>query len=139
MPEIDPTDHEIADLGPKIKDVEDVQELEEMLALEKGDEDRAPVKQLIESRIEKLSDEDEEIDPSEVDLTEQTVADIANLVRDVDDGDVLRDMLEREKEGKDRKSAKEQIESRIESVEGSEDEDGESEELEYVPPEEKHP
>ncbi len=138
MPEIDPTDHEIADLGPKIKDIEDVQELEEMLALEKGGEDRTPVKTLIEDRIEKLSGEDEEVDPSEVDLAEQTVADIANLVRDVDDADLLREMLEREEEGKDRSSAKKQIESRIESVEGSEDE-GESEELEYVPPEEKYP
>ncbi|MFD1588784.1 electron transfer flavoprotein subunit alpha/FixB family protein [Halorientalis brevis] len=138
MPAIDPTDHEIADLGPKIKDVDDVEELEEMLALEEEGEDRAPVKQLIESRIEKLSGEDEAVDPSEVDLSEQTVADIANLVRDVDDADVLRDMLEREEAGKDRSSAKEQIESRIESVEGSEDE-GEGEELEYVPPEEKHP
>ncbi|WP_136715190.1 electron transfer flavoprotein subunit alpha/FixB family protein [Halorientalis salina] len=137
MPDIDPTDHEIADLGPKIKDVEDVQELEEMLALEKGGEDRVPVKTLIEDRIEKLSGEEETVDPSEVDLADQTVADIANLVREVDDGDVLRDMLEREKDGKDRKSAKEQIESRIDSVEGS-DED-ESEDLEYVPPEEKHP
>jgi hypothetical protein len=47
-------------------------------------------------------------------------------------------MLEREKQGEDRKTAKSQIESRIESVEGSEEEDGE-EKLEYVPPEEKHP
>jgi len=57
-------------------------------------------------------------------------------VREVDDVDVLEDLLERESAGEDRKTAKGQIEDRIESVEGTGD-DGE--ELEYVPPEEKHP
>ncbi|WP_123537338.1 electron transfer flavoprotein subunit alpha/FixB family protein [Halosimplex salinum] len=137
MPEIDPTDHEIAELGPKIKDVDDADELREMLELEESGEDRAPVKTLIESRIEKLEEEDEEVDPSSADLDDMTVADIANLVRDVDDVTVLEDMLEREQAGQDRKTAKGQIEDRIESIEGSEDEAGE--ELEYVPPEEKHP
>jgi electron transfer flavoprotein alpha subunit len=137
MPEIDPTDHEIADLGPKIKDIDDEQELEEMLAMEKGGPDRAPVVTLLEDRLEKLTDdEDGEVDPSEVDLTEQTIADIANMVRDVDDVDVLEDMLEREQSGKDRKGAKEQIENRIQSIEGSDDE---PDEVEYVPPEEKYP
>jgi len=136
MPEIDPTDHDIAELGPKIKDVDDADELREMLELEADGEDRAPVKTLVEDRIEKVEGEDEEVDPETVDLSELTVADIANLVRDVDDVSVLEDLLEREESGQDRKTAKEQIESRIESVEGTED-DGE--ELEYVPPEEKHP
>ena len=138
MPEIDPTDHEIADLGPKIKDIDDEQELEEMLAMEKGGEGRAPVVTLIEDRLEKVAGDDEdEQDPGEVDLTELTIADIANMVRDVEEVDALEDLLEREKEGKDRKGAKEQIESRIQSIEGS---DGEEEtEVEYVPPEEKHP
>ena len=137
MPEIDPTDHEIAELGPKIKDVDDADELHEMLELEAAGEDRVPVETLIESRIEKLEAEgDGEVDPETADLSELTVADIANMVRDVDDGDVLRDVLEREREGKERKSAISQIESRIESVEGSGD-DGE--EVEYVPPEEKYP
>ena len=136
MPEIDPTDHDIAELGPKIKDVDDADELREMLDLEEGGEDRPPVKTLIEDRLETVEGEDEEVDPETVDLSELTVADIANLVRDVDDASVLEDLLEREKSGEDRKTAKGQIESRIESVEGSDD-DGE--ELEYVPPEEKHP
>ena len=137
MPEIDPTDHEIADLGPKIKDIDDEQELEEMLAMEKGGEGRAPVVTLIEDRLEKVAGDDEdEQDPSEVDLTEVTIADIANMVRDVEAVDVLEGLLEREKEGKDRKGAKEQIESRIQSLEGSDDE---PEEVEYVPPEEKYP
>ena len=137
MPEIDPTEHEIAELGPKIKDIEDPDEIEAMLALEDAGEDRVPVKTLLEDRLEKLTAEDEEIDPGEVDLSELTVADVANLVRDIDDADVLRDMLEREQGGKDRKTAKSQIESRIESVEGSDEVEGE--EVEFVPPEEKHP
>ena len=136
MPEIDPTDHDIAELGPKIKDVDDADELREMLDLEEAGEDRPPVKTLIEDRLETVEGEDEEINPETVDLSELTVADIANLVRDVDDASVLEDLLEREKSGEDRKTAKGQIESRVESVEGSDD-DGE--ELEYVPPEEKHP
>ena len=137
MPEIDPTEHEIAELGPKLKEIDDEQELEEMLAMEKGGEGRAPVVTLIEDRLEKVAGDDEEAaDPSEADLSELTIADIANMVRDVDDVDVLDDMLAREKEGKDRKGAKSQIESRIESIEGSDDEAGE---VEYVPPEEKYP
>jgi len=138
MPEIDPTEHEIAELGPQIKDVDDPDEIEAMLELEEAGEDRVPVKTLLEDRLEKLTAEDEETDPSEVDLTELTVADVANLVRQVDDADVLREMLEREQAGQDRKTAKGQIEDRIEAVEGSGD-DGEETEVEYVPPEEKHP
>ena len=138
MPDIDPTDHDIAELGPKIKDIDDEQELEEMLALEKGGEGRAPVVTLIEDRLEKVAGDDEEaVDPADADLTEMTIADIANMVRDVEDVGVLEDMLEREEAGKDRKGAKSQIESRIESVEGTDEED--QEEVEYVPPEEKYP
>ncbi|MFB6075129.1 MAG: electron transfer flavoprotein subunit alpha/FixB family protein [Haloarculaceae archaeon] len=137
MVEIDPTEFEIADLGPKIKDVDDPDELREMLELEEGGEDRVPVKTLIEDRLEKLEGEDEELDPETVDLAEMTIAEIANMVREIDDRSVLDDLLEREQEGQDRKGAKSQIESRIESVTGG-DEDEETE-VEYVPPEEKHP
>ncbi|AUG46752.1 electron transfer flavoprotein subunit alpha [Haloarcula taiwanensis] len=138
MVEIDPTEYEIADLGPKIKDVDDADELRAMLELEEGGEDRVPVKTLIEDRIEKVEDEgDGEIDPETVDLGTLTVADVANMVRDIDDAAVLRDLLEREQAGEDRKTAKSQIESRIESVEGTDEE--ETEEAEYVPPEEKYP
>ncbi|WP_424003927.1 electron transfer flavoprotein subunit alpha/FixB family protein [Haloarcula salina] len=137
MVEYDPTEYEIADLGPKIKDVDDADELREMLELEEGGEDRVPVKTLIEDRIEKVEDEgDGELDPETVDLAALTVADVANMVRDIDDAEVLRDLLEREEAGEDRKTAKSQIESRIESVEGSDEEAGE---VEYVPPEEKYP
>jgi len=137
MVELDPTEHDVSELGPEVNRIEDVDELNEMLDLEEEGEDRAPVKTLIESRIETLEEENEETDPEEVDLTELTIADIANMVRDVDDPDVLRDLLEREKEGKERKGAITQIENRIESIEGTDEEDGE--ELEYVPPEEKYP
>jgi electron transfer flavoprotein alpha subunit len=136
MPEIDPTDHDIAELGPKIKDVDDEQELEEMLAMERGGEGRAPVITLIEDRLEKVGGEEDEPDPSEADLTEMTIADVANMIRDVEDVEVLRDMLEREEAGKDRKGAKSQLEKRIGNLE---DDDGEATEVEYVPPEEKYP
>jgi electron transfer flavoprotein alpha subunit len=138
MPEIDPTDHDIAELGPKITEVDDEQELEEMLAMEKGGEGRAPVVTLIEDRLEKVGGEEEDgTDPASADLTELTIADIANMIRDVEDADVLEDMLEREKDGKNRKGAKSQIENRIQSIEGDDDE--EETEVEYVPPEEEHP
>jgi electron transfer flavoprotein alpha subunit len=138
MVEYDPTEYEIADLGPKIKDVDDADELRAMLELEEGGEDRVPVKTLIEDRIEKVEDEgDGEIDPETVDLAELTVADVANMVRDIDDAEVLRDLLERERAGEDRKTAKSQIESRIESVEGTDEEA--AGDAEYVPPEEKYP
>ncbi|MDS0222261.1 electron transfer flavoprotein subunit alpha/FixB family protein [Haloarcula sp. S1AR25-5A] len=141
MPEIDPTDHEIAELGPKIKDIDDADELRAMLDLEESDENRVPVKTLIEDRIDKVESEDDgEIDPETVDLSDLTVADVANMVREVDDADVLRDLLEREKAGEDRKTAKSQIESRIESVEGTKEAEGEeATAVEYVPPEEKYP
>jgi len=137
MPEIDPTEHEIADLSPKINQIEDVEELEAILELEEEGEDRAAVKTVIESRIETLEEEEEEIDPETVDLTELTIADIANMVRDIDDVDILEDLLDREEMGDDRKGAKKQIENRIDSLEG--DGDGEATEVEYVPPEEKYP
>jgi len=136
MPEIDPTEHEIAELGPKLTDVDDAQELEEMLAMEKGGEGRAPVVTLIEDRLEKVGGEDEVVDPSEADPTEMTIADVANMIRDVDDVEVLRDILERETEGKDRKGAKSQVEKRINNLE---EDDSEEIDVEYVPPEEKHP
>ena len=136
MVEIDPNEYEIAELGPKITEIDDEQELEEMLAMEKGGEGRAPVITLIEDRLEKVGGEDEEVDPAEADLTEMTIADIANMIRGVEDIDVLRDILERETEGKDRKGARSQLEKKISNLE-ADDED--RDEVEYVPPEEKHP
>lgn len=136
MVELDPIDHEIAELGPQITDVDDADELREMLELEENDENRMPVKQLIQSRLEAL-EEDDETDPSDVDLTEVTIADIANMIRDSDDVDLLEKLLAEEKDGKERKGAISQIESRIESVAGTDE--SESQAVEYVPPEEKYP
>ena len=135
MPEIDPTEHDITDLGPEIADVDDEQELEEMLALEKGGEGREGVLTLIEDRLETVGGDEETVDPETVDLTDLTVADVANMVREVEDLDVLRDVLERETAGNDRKGAKSQIENRIDSLEST----GGETEVEYVPPAEKHP
>jgi len=139
MPEIDPSEHETAELTPKINDLDDVEELEAILEAEETGEDRVAVKKVIENRIEQLEAEDEDVDPSEVDLSEKTVADIANLVRDVDDVEELEALLEQEKEGEDRKTAKEQIENRIESVQGSEESGDAEQEVDLRPPEEKYP
>jgi len=134
--EIDPTEHEIADLGPEVNAIEDVEELEEMLALEEDGEDRTPVKTLIESRIETLEAEDEEPESAaDIDLTEQTAADVGNLVRDIEEVEDLEALLEQEEAGKDRDSVKRLINQRIDSVQGSE----EAEAAEILPPEEAHP
>jgi len=137
MPELDPREHEIAELGPKLRDVDDPDELRAMLDLEREGDARPPVETLIEDRIEKVSgDEGGELDPETVDLADRSAADIANMVREIDDADVLRDILERERDGADRSSAITQIENRIDSVEGSEER---AEPVETVPPEEKYP
>ncbi|MEF8775268.1 MAG: electron transfer flavoprotein subunit alpha/FixB family protein [Haloarculaceae archaeon] len=137
MVDIDPTDLDIAELGPKIKDVDDLAELEQILAKEKEGEHRDAVETLVEDRIEKVRAEGGGIDPDHVDLTDLTIAELANMVRDIEDLSALEDMLEREAEGKDRKGAKRQLENRIESLQ--EDIEGEGEAVEYVPPEEKYP
>jgi electron transfer flavoprotein alpha subunit len=137
MAAFDPNDHEISELGPKIKDVEDLGDLEDVLEREKEGKNREAVKTLVQSRIDKVKDEDEDaIDYASLDPGEHTVAEMANLVRNVDDVDVLEGMMEREEAGDDRKTAKDRIQSRIDQLQSSED-DGE--EAEYVPPEEKYP
>ncbi|MFB6227901.1 MAG: FAD-binding protein [Halobacteriales archaeon] len=132
---LDPGEHEIADLGPTIQDIEDLDGLQAILAAEKAGEDRVPVKQLVESRIEKFEDDGEE--DTGIDLAEASPADVANAVRDIDDIDELKDLLEREREGEDRNSVVTQIENRLESVRGSDEEDGDG--IDHRPPEEKHP
>jgi len=77
MPEIDPREHEIAALGPKLKDIEDPAELREMLALEREGDARPPVETLIEDRIEKVEAADKgPPDPATVDLTEHAAFDV---------------------------------------------------------------
>ncbi len=137
MPEIDPTDHDIAELGPKVPAIEDAQELEEMLAMEKGGPDRPPVKTLLEDRLETVRGDDEEdgVDPETVDPAELSIADVANLVRDVEEVEVLEDLRERETDGENRDTVIERIESRIDSLQGSD----ETAEVVFESPEEKYP
>jgi len=136
MPEIDPSDHDIAELGPKLREIEDVEELEAILDAEREGEDRSNVVTLIEDRIEKLSGDDEDEEAGELDPTELSVAELGNAIRDVEDAAELEAVLEAEEAGEDRSSAKSLIEKRIDSVRGSgEDEDDEA----ALPPEEKHP
>ncbi|WP_256392647.1 electron transfer flavoprotein subunit alpha/FixB family protein [Natronoarchaeum rubrum] len=136
MPEIDPSDHDIAELGPKLTEIEDVEELEAILDAEREGEDRSNVVTLIEDRIEKLEDEGDDADAGELDPTELSTAELGNAIRDIEDAAELEAVLEAEEAGEDRSSAKSLIEKRIDSVRGSgEDEDDEA----ALPPEEKHP
>jgi electron transfer flavoprotein alpha subunit len=135
MVELDPRDHDIAELGPKVRGIEDLDELEEMLEIEEGGPNREDVKTLLVSRIEKLEAEDEEEDAGDVDPSEHSVADLGNLIRKIDDVDELEVLLEEEKKGQDRKTAKRLIEQQLDSVRGSE----EAEERERLSPEEKYP
>lgn len=56
-----------------------------------------------------------------IDPTERTVDELRKDVQDVDDPDELRDILDAEENGDDRKSAKEAIERRIEECEESDE------------------
>ena len=135
MPEIDPNEHDIGELGPMIKDVEDPEELEAILEAEEEGEDRDNVKTLIQSRIEKLREEDE-ADEGEIDPSDMSLADLGNAIQDIDDVERLERVLDAETKGQDRDSAKNLIEKRIDSVSESEEEEGRQPE---VPPEEKYP
>ena len=132
---LDPTEYDIAELGPKIKDVDDLDELREILEKEKDGENRAGAVTLIESRIEKFEAEAEETDVTDLDLASMSTADIGNALLDVDDPEKLRSLLEQEEAGENRDSVKNLVGNRIDSVEES----GEEGESEVLPPEEKHP
>jgi len=135
-PPLDPGEYEIAELGPEIQAIENLDGLRAILAAEEAGEDRMPVKQLIESRIEKFEDDGD--DEGGLDLSEASPADVANAVRDIDDVDELEALLDEETGGRNRDSVVTQIENRLDSVQGS-DEEEEGGEVEYVPPEEKYP
>jgi electron transfer flavoprotein alpha subunit len=132
---LDPGEFEIAELGPAIQDVEELDGLEAILAAEKAGQDRVPVTQLVESRIEKF--EDDSGDDGGLDLAEATPADVANAVRDIDEVDELEDLLERERDAGNRDSVVTRIENRLESVQGSDEDDGDG--IDHRPPEEKYP
>ena len=134
---LDPSEYTMAELGPKIKDIEDVDELKAILEAEKDGEDRVGAKKLIESRIEKFEGDDEP-DDGEIDLEEMSPAELGNALRTIEDVNELESLLEREEDGQDRDSIKRLINNRIDSVQGS-DEDESAEPIEVVPPEEKYP
>ncbi|WP_440990064.1 electron transfer flavoprotein subunit alpha/FixB family protein [Haloarchaeobius baliensis] len=138
MPAIDPGEYTIAELGPELKDIEDVDELEAILEAEKAGEDRTGAVTLIESRIEKFSEDDEEADAGDMDPSDMSVADVGNAVRDLEEIADLEALLEAEEAGEDRDSAKRLIQKRIDDLSESED-DGEEAELEAETPEERHP
>jgi len=132
---LDPSEYTIAELGPEIEDVEDLDELREILAAEEDGKDRAGAKTLIESRIEKFADDDDADD--EWDPADLSPAEVGNRIKDVDDEARLREILEDEEAGEDRGSVKSLIENRIDSVAGSDEEDTETEAAKS--PEERHP
>ncbi len=132
---LDPSDYEISELGPALADVEDVEALEEMLEAERDGANRDPVITLIESRIENLQAEDEEIDADEIDPGDLTLAELGNALRNVDDVAVLEGIREAEQTGQDRKGAHDLIDNRIDAL----TQDEEREVIEQIPPEEKHP
>ena len=142
MTEFDPGEYDIAELGPAIQEIEDIEALETILERERDGEDRVGAKTLIESRIEKFTADDESDDDG-VDLAGMSAADVGNAVRDMDEIADLEDLIERERAGEDRDSVVSLIESRIESL-TEDDEDAEEGDAEAasdpdLPPEEKHP
>ena len=132
--DFDPGEYEVPELGPAIKEIEDVDELEAILEMENAGEDRAAAKQIIESRIEKFAGDGEE-DGEGIDPTEMSPAEMGNALRDVDDVERLEELLEMEEAGEDRGSVKRLIQNRIDSVGGSEEREEEAD----LPPEEKYP
>ncbi|MFB6303415.1 MAG: electron transfer flavoprotein subunit alpha/FixB family protein [Haloferacaceae archaeon] len=139
MPEIDPSEYDVSELGPALADIEDVAELEAILEAEEAGEDRTAAKTLIESRIEQFAEEEEEAPAAdEIDPAEYSPADLGNLLSDFDDPEALEALLEAEREGENRDSVVNLVENRIESV--TEDEEGEdAHEAEAESPEERHP
>ncbi|PSQ11606.1 electron transfer flavoprotein subunit alpha [Halobacteriales archaeon QS_5_70_15] len=139
---LNPNDYTIQELGPELNDIEDVSELEEILQKEHRGENRQGAIALIESRIEKFSeDEDEDEEDGELDLAGMSVADIGNEIRSIDEVEELEALIEQEEAGEDRDSVKRLINQRIDSVQGSDEDEDEGEEADEEPrtPEERHP
>jgi electron transfer flavoprotein alpha subunit len=132
---LDPNEYDIAEFGPAIKEVEDEDELEAIRDAEESGENRDNVKTLIESRIEKVGEEDEDEAEGDIDPTDLSTAELGNALQGIDDIDRLESVMEAEQAGEARNAATNLIGSRIESVQESEEEG----EIEVVPPEEKHP
>ncbi|MFB6111070.1 MAG: electron transfer flavoprotein subunit alpha/FixB family protein [Halobacteriaceae archaeon] len=138
MPAVDPSEHTIQELGPAIKDIEDVAELEAILEAEKEGENRAGAISLIESRIEKFTGDEGSAD-GVPDVTSMSPADVGNTVRDIDDVAKLEAMLDAEAAAEDRDAVRTLIENRLDSVQGSAEGDNADGPEEPQTPEERHP
>jgi electron transfer flavoprotein alpha subunit len=131
---LDPAEYDIAEFGPAIKGVDDSEELEAILAAEENGEDRDNVETLIESRIEKVSEVEKEAE-GDIDPSELSTAELGNALQGIDDEERLQEVLDAEQAGENRDAATNLIQNRIDSVQ----EEEAPEEIEVVPPEEKHP
>ncbi|ELZ55002.1 MULTISPECIES: electron transfer flavoprotein subunit alpha/FixB family protein [unclassified Haloferax] len=138
MTDFDPGDYEISELGPAIKDIDDLGELEEILQAEHRGQNRAPAVALIESRIEKFSEDEEPADADGLDLASMSTAEVGNALQSVEEVSELESLLEREEAGENRDPVKRLISNRIDSVTGSDEEDTEIE-VDDRTPEERHP
>ena len=139
---LDPNEYTIQELGPALKDIDDVSELDEILQKEHRGENRSGAIALIESRIEKFSEDEEADDEGGVELAGMSVADVGNAVRGIDEVEELEALIEQEEQGEDRDSVKRLIRQRIDSVQGSDGDEGEAadaDEEEPQTPEERHP
>ncbi|EMA52627.1 MULTISPECIES: electron transfer flavoprotein subunit alpha/FixB family protein [Halococcus] len=131
---LDPAEYDIAEFGPAIKGVEDPDELEAILAAEESGGDRDNLKTLIESRIDKVTEDAEEAE-GDIDPSDLSTAELGNALQGIDDEERLREVLDAEQAGENRSAATNLIQNRIDSVQ----EEEAPEEIEVVPPEEKHP
>jgi electron transfer flavoprotein alpha subunit len=126
-PSIDPGEYDIPELGPAVQEIEDVEDLEAILAAEEAGADREGAKQLLRSRIEKFREEDIAEEDTEFDLSEYSPAAVGNELQDIEDPDRLEDLLERERAGEDRGSVITLIENRLDSVRGADEDEAEAE------------
>lgn len=83
-----------------------------------------------EESEEEDSDEEESEEAGDVDVTKLTVSEVEDEVAKVEDAEVLNGMLKYEKEGDDRKGAKEAINARLDELQESEAEDNSEEDEE---------
>jgi electron transfer flavoprotein alpha subunit len=135
---LDPSEYDIAELGPKLKDIEDVEELEAILEAERDGQDRQPVVTLLESRIEKFSGEADDGDGA-LDPSSMSAAEVGNAITGISDVERLEAILDAEREGENRDSVVRLINNRLDSVRGSDEADETEGEPTGKTPEERHP
>ncbi len=120
MPELDPSDHTVRELKDALEDVDSANALQNILEAERDGKDRKTAKQAIERRLDEVGGERSVLAPED-----HTVNELEDAVQDIDSASDLEDILKAERDGKDRKTAKEAIERRLDEVGGGgEAEDG---------------